>query len=237
LSRPRISTASGWNKGDYPDTQSLFTNASAPGLNEQARFWHADVSLSRDTLDHPGHPTRGMMVELAASQFDDRDFDRYSFRRYDLTTVVFVPIVGNKWTLGVQGLAIASETSDGNQVPFYMMPSLGKNFLRGFDTGRFHDRNLAAINVESRWAIFQHMDLAVFADFGGVAPRFSELNRKDFESSYGVGLRFHTGASTFFRLDAAKAGGGGGWNVLVKLHESLDFTKEQRWKTVVPVVR
>jgi hypothetical protein len=238
LNRPRISTASGWNKGKYPDTQSLFTNATAPGLNEQPRFWRADVSLSRDTLDHPDHPTRGMLLELAASQFDDRDFDRYSFRRYEATTVAAVPIVGNKWTLGLRGIAVASTTSDGNEVPFYMMPSLGKTTLRGFETGRFHDRNLIAFNVESRWAIFQHMDLAVFGDFGGVAPRFRALDRKDFESSYGVGLRFHTGASTFFRVDAAKAGsGGGGWKVLVKLHESLDFSKERRWNTVVPIVR
>src|SRR5688572_1218502 len=238
LNRPRITRASGWNKGDYPDTQTLFTNASAPGLTEQPRFWHADISVSANTLDHPDHPTRGVMVELGAAKYDDRDLDRYSFRRYDLTTVAFVPIVGNRWTIGVRGMAIASETSDGHEVPFYMLPSLGKTVLRGFDTDRFHDRNLIAINVESRWAIFQHMDLAVFADYGGVAPRFKALDRKDFESAYGVGLRFHTGASTFFRVDAAKAGsGGGGWKVLVKLHESLAFSKERRWNTVVPIVR
>ena len=238
LNRPRISRASGWNKGNYPDTQSLFTNVSAPGLTEQPQFWHGDISLSRDTLDHPDHPTRGILLELAASQFDDRDFDRYNFRRYELTTVAAVPLVGNKWVLGVRGIAVASTTSDGNQVPFYMMPSLGKTTLRGFENGRFHDRNAVAFNVESRWAIFQHMDLALFGDFGGVAPRFKALDRNDFESSYGVGLRFHTGAKTFLRIDAAKPGsGGGGWKVLFKLYESLNFSKERRWNTVVPIVR
>jgi hemolysin activation/secretion protein len=117
-----------------------------------------------------------------------------------------------------------------------MMPSLGQAVLRGFDTGRFHDRNLIAINLESRWAIFQHLDLAVFGDFGQVAPRFGDLNRSDLESSYGVGLRLHTGARTFFRLDAARPNGGG-WRMVLKLYESLRSSKEQRWNTVVPVVR
>lgn len=236
LSRPRISEASGWHKGDYPDTQSLFTEASAPGLSAQPRFWHADVSVSADTLDHPGHPTRGLSLEVAASQFDDRDFDRYSFRRYEATAIAFLPIIGNRWTLGVRGMAIASDTSGTNEVPFYMMPSLGQAVLRGFDTGRFQDRNLMALNVESRWALFQHLDLAVFGDFGAVAPRFKSLDTSDRESSFGVGVRFHTGASTFFRVDAARASGGG-WRVVMKLNESLSSSKQQRWNTVVPFVR
>ena len=239
LSRPRITRASGWNKGDYPDTQSVFSGISelsAPGLNAQPQFWHADVSVSLDTLDHPGHPTRGLFLEAAASQFDDRELDRYSFRRYEGTAIAFLPIVGNRWTLGARAIAVASTTSGTNEVPFYMMPSLGQAVLRGFDTGRFQDRNLIALNVESRWAIFKHMDLALFGDFGGVAPRFSALDRKDFESSYGVGLRLHTGATTFFRLDAARPSGGG-WRMILKLYESLSPSTDRRWATVVPVVR
>ncbi|MEO6223299.1 MAG: BamA/TamA family outer membrane protein [Vicinamibacterales bacterium] len=238
LNRPRISGASGWHKLDYPDAQSIYNEASAPGLTAQPRFWHADVSVSRDTLDHPEHPTRGLFLELAAAQFDDRDFDRYSFRRYELTTAAFVPIVGNRWTIGVRGLGVASETSGTNQVPFYMLPNLGRTILRGFDQDRLHDRNLMALNVESRWALYQHLDFALFGDFGQVAPTFGALNLRDGESTVGVGLRLHTGASTVLRIDAARAGGGRtGWKILVKLNDSLSVSKHERWNTVVPVVR
>jgi hypothetical protein len=239
LNRPRISEATGWNKSDYPDTLTLFsglTDAAAPGLAVQPKFWHADVSASLDMLDHPGHPTRGLFLEAAASQFDDRDFDRYSFRRYEGTAIAFVPIVGNRWTLGARAIAIASTTSGTNQVPFYMMPSLGQAVLRGFDTGRFTDRNLVSLNLESRWALFQHLDIAVFGDFGAVAPQFKALDSGDRESSFGVGLRLHTGANTFFRLDAARPKDGS-WRMVLKLYESLRSAKDQRWNTVVPVVR
>jgi hypothetical protein len=236
LSRPKITGATGWNKGDYPDTQALFSEGTAPGLTAQPRYWHADISVSSDTLDHPDHPTRGVMIEAGAARYRDRDLSRYSFRRYDVTTVAFVPLIGNLWTIGVRGMAVASDTSDGHEVPFYMMPSLGKSVLRGFDTDRFRDRHMAAVNVESRWAIFQHLDAAVFADFGRVASRFRDL-QSDFESSYGIGLRLHTGAATFLRVDAARTTGGGGWRVVVKMKESLGFSRDQRWATVVPVVR
>ena len=237
LSRPRISAATGWNLRDFTDTEARFTDLTAPGLFAQPRFWHGDVSVSLNTLDHPDHPIRGLMVEVAASQYKDRDLDRFTFRRYEATTVAFVPIVGNLWTIGVRGMAIASDTSGSNEVPFYMLPSLGKTILRGFDTDRFHGRNLAAVNVESRWAVFPHLDLAVFGDFGGVARRFSDLDWSNFDSSYGVGLRLHTGETTFFRIDAARSGEGSGWRILVKLNDSFRTSRDQRWAAVVPVVR
>lgn len=236
LSRPGISRATGWNRGDYPDTQALFAGAQAPGLTAQPRYWHGDISVSADTLDHADHPTRGLMVELAAAQFHDRDLDRFSFRRYEGTAIGFVPVIGNLWTIGARAKAVGSSTSDGHDVPFYMLPSLGKSVLRGFETDRFRDRNLMALNLESRLAIFQHLDLAVFADFGRVAPRFGGLGDARTERSMGLGLRLHTGDNTFFRIDAARARGAG-WQVLVKLNESLGHSRHQRWATVVPVVR
>jgi hypothetical protein len=237
LSRPRISDAAGWKLRDFPNAQERFTDLVAPGVFAQPRFWHQDISLSANTLDHPDHPTRGLMVEVAASNYEDRDLDRFSFRRYEATAIGAIPLIGNLWTIGVRGMAIASDTSGSNEVPFYMQPSLGKTILRGFETDRFHDRNLAALNVESRWAVFQHLDLAVFGDWGGVARRFGDLDWNNFESSYGVGLRLHTGAKTFFRIDAARSGEGKGWKILLKLNDSFHHSRDQRWATVVPVVR
>jgi hypothetical protein len=237
LSRPRISGATGWNIRDLPDTQNRFTDFTAPGVFVQPRFWHGDIGVSANTLDHPDHPTRGLLLQAAASQYEDRDLDRFSFRRYDATAVAFVPLIGNLWTIGARGIAVATETSGANEVPFYMLPTLGQGVLRGFDTDRFRDRNLMALNLESRWAVFPHLDLALFGDIGGVARRFDELNWDHFESSYGVGLRLHTGARTFFRIDAARSGQDKGWKFQIRLTESLKFSNDQRWQTIVPLVR
>ena len=70
-----------------------------------------------------------------------------------------------------------SSTAAGRGVPFYLLPSLGgHNTLRGYTDYRFHDRNLLGANVESRWALFRHVDAAVFADAGNVAARAKDLD-------------------------------------------------------------
>jgi len=50
-----------------------------------------------------------------------------------------------------------------------MLPTLGgQNTLRGYPDFRFHDRDLVAVNVESRWAVSTQVDGAVFLDAGTV---------------------------------------------------------------------
>jgi hypothetical protein len=235
LSRPRISGASGWHLRAYPNTQELFSDASAPGLDAQPRFWHADFSATVDTLDHPGHPLHGGLLQVAASAFQDRDLGQYSFRRAELVAIRFVPVVDNLWTVAVRGTAVASSTSGANQVPFYLLPSLGgQSLLRGFESDRFHDRNLIAFNVESRWALFAHLDAALFADFGEVAPRLGAFTRAKLRSSVGGGLRIHTGVSTLARLDAGHSSEG--WLFSLKLSESFSLSTVRRWATVLPIV-
>jgi outer membrane protein insertion porin family len=94
-------------------------------------------------------------------------------------------------------------------VPFYLMPVLGgKNTLRGFRSYRFHDNDMAIANVESRWALLTHMDVALFGDFGNVAHTASDLNVHDVRRSFGGGVRFHNATSTLLRIDAGHSADG-----------------------------
>jgi hypothetical protein len=85
--------------------------------------------------------------------------------------------------------------------------------------------------------VLPHLDVALFGDIGGVARRFSDLDWNNFDSSWGVGLRLHTGERTFLRIDAARSGEDKGWRILVKLNESLRSSGHERWGTIVPIVR
>jgi hypothetical protein len=236
LSRPRISNAVGWNLRPYPNTLAILTDAVAPGLNAQPRFWHADTTLTIDTLDHPGHPSRGGLWQLAASTFRDRDLSKYSFSRAELVGIRFLPVGGEKWTFGMRGTAIASQTTGANEVPFYFYPSLGgQSVLRGFESDRFHDRNLIAFNLESRWALMTHVDAALFADLGEVAPTLSAFNTSQLQKAWGVGLRIHTDFHTIARLDVGHSASNG-WIVVFKMDDSFSLSTIKRWATVVPIV-
>ena len=138
--------------------------------------------------------------------------------------------------LALHGWEVFSDTSAGDLVPFYLMPSLGgKNTMRGYADYRFHDRNMQVFNVESRWALWANRDAAVFADFGKTAPRAGDLDFDHLKRSYGVGLRVHNAASTLLRIDAGHSVEG--WKFFIKVSDPFKRTTPLSGRSaVVPFV-
>jgi hypothetical protein len=158
LDHTTVSRASGWHVA-YPDTQEIFGEDGAPGLTEQPSFIHGDLSLTFDSRDHPGHPTRGGFYRATWERFANRDGGRFSFQRYEGEVGHFLSVVRHVWVIAARGWTVISTADDGNIVPFYLLPTLGgQNTLRGYPDYRFHDRDLIAITGESRWAITSHVD-------------------------------------------------------------------------------
>ena len=129
-----------------------------------------------------------------------------------------------------------SETSNGNTVPFYLLACLGgQNTLRGYDDYRFHDRDMQVFNAESRWALFRHVDAAIFADAGKVASEASDLDFKHMRTSYGAGLRVHSRTSTIGRLDVGHSTEG--WQVVFKITDPFKRSTLSGGRTeVIPFV-
>lgn len=230
-----LSTASG-PMVSVPDTLDRFTEESAPGLSHRPSFMHGDASLVVDSRNHASHPTEGGLYRLTAAAYSDRDGGEYSFRRYEIEAAHFVPLATPRWVLGVHGWSVFSDAAAGAVVPFYLMPSLGgKNTLRGYDNYRFHDNMSSVVNVESRWALFTHMDFALFADAGTVARRASDLDFRHSRTDYGVGVRFHSVASAMLRIDAAH--GSDGWRLFMVLSDAFNRSRPATDRSsVVPFV-
>jgi surface antigen Omp85-like protein len=228
IDKPTISSPTGPFDRDFPDTQLVFP--ADPGVAQQTSLLHGGVTVESDTRDHRSHPTTGGLYRAAAQLYADRDLHQFSFRRYEAEGLQLLPIVGERWVIALHGWGIFSDTSAGNSVPFYMLPSLGGgNTLRGYHDYRFHDRNLLAVNAESRVALFSHVDAAVFVDAGNVAARFGDLNLD--KTSYGAGLRVHSRTSTFGRLDVAHSREG--WQVFFKLNDPFSLARRSLRSTLV----
>jgi outer membrane translocation and assembly module TamA len=131
---------------------------------------------------------------------------------------------------------IGTPAASDHAVPFYLLPSLGgKNTLRGFPDYRFHDRAMDVFNVESRWAVMPHVDLAAFVDAGHVAPRLSDLWGSDLKASVGAGVRVHNVRSTLGRLDIARSSEG--WYLIFKLTEMFKRATPDSGRTaLIPFV-
>jgi hypothetical protein len=235
IHQAELSTMTGWSV-TYPNTLSVFTDATAPGLAQQPAFLHGDVTLAADTRNYPGHPTSGGLYRVTAATYSDRDYGKYSFQRYEAEGTQFVPLVKDTWVLGFHAWEVFTDTSGGNTVPFYLLPSLGgKNTLRGYYDYRFHDRDMQVFNAESRWGLFTHLDLAVFADAGKVAPVASDLDLKHLKTSYGAGIRLHTRTSTVGRLDFGHSTEG--WRVVFKINDPFRRSTLSGGRTeVIPFV-
>ena len=196
-----------------PGTSSLspaigerFDQVTAPGLTRQPGFLHGDVSVAVDTQDAPGYATSGGRYRLAVAAFQDQNYGQYSFRRLDADAAQHFPIFHKSWVLTLRGRAVLTQSAPGQEVPFYLLPTLGgSSTLRGFADYRFRDRNLVLVNAEYRWPLIRAMEAAVFYDAGTVARSVRALSMRQLHSDYGVGLRLHNDRRTFLRVDVARS--------------------------------
>jgi hypothetical protein len=233
LARPTLAAPTGPNDRGFPDARVTFVDEPAFALDRQPGFVHGGVAVTADTRDSAGHPLRGGLYRAAWTAYSDRELETYTFHRYEAEGLQVLPIAAEQFTIVLHAWTVASDTASNQIVPVYMLPSLGgSNTLRAFADFRFHDRNLLLTSVESRIALFTHIDLALFADAGNVAPRFADLDLA--KRSYGAGFRFHTHQATTARIDLAK--GTEGWRLMFSLNDPFKLGRVSKTVMAVPFV-
>jgi hypothetical protein len=188
----------------FPSVEDLFEVIAAPGLLRHPDYLYTDLSAAVDTRDEPGNARDGGYYSIAWRQYSDRVFDSFSFRELDAHARHFFPIFDKKRVFALQATLVSTTPDTGNEVPFFMQPYLGGGHsLRSVADYRFRDRSIVHFNVEYRWEAFAALDMALFTDFGTVAPEVSDLDFGDLKRAYGIGFRFNTPGAVFFRIDIA----------------------------------
>ena len=206
-----------------PTITEAFDESTAPGLAMQPAFFKPGIAVDLDYRDSIP-PTRTAVrldaVPIAAASsggryrvsldaYQDEDFDRYSFHKTTIDLQQFVPLLHGHRVLAFRALAVLSDASDGQVVPFYLSPTYGGlNVGRGYQTFRFRDRNLLALQAEYRYQINQLVSGAIFVDSGQVAPRMRAIEWSQFKTTYGTGVRFGASGGAALRFDLAFGGDG-----------------------------
>jgi Omp85 superfamily domain len=185
----------------YPSTEDLFSPAGFPELINQPNYYHTDAFVSVDYRDEPLNAHAGGFYLLNYAYYDDQKLDLYTYRRLDAEVQQYFPFLKKKRVIAFRAHVSLADTSAGQSIPFYMMPSDASAVLRGYREFRFRDRNFILMNLEYRWEAFSGLDMAIFGDAGKVASRRSDINFKDLESDVGFGFRFNTIKSVFLRID------------------------------------
>jgi hypothetical protein len=164
------------------------------------------VFAALDWRTSPDYTRRGGLYRLEWSDYHQTNAGNHSFRRLDAEVRQFVPILRENWVIALRALASTTETAAGQEVPFFLLPSLGGNrALRGYSVWRFRDRNRLLLSAEYRWTAGSFVDMAVFVDAGKVTSRRADLNLQDLKTSHGLGMTIHTPRATLTRIEVARS--------------------------------
>jgi hypothetical protein len=231
LGRPKLMNPGGTFKRDVPSTLDAFPDDPAANLSEQPKFLHSEASITSDTRDHRGHPTRGSMYRAALTNYWDKTDGFFTFHTWEAEGLHYVPLVDDRVVLAFHGWTVFNNPSVEHQVPFYLLPTMGGSRTdRAYHDFQFHDNNLLVLTAESRFAVYTHLDAALFVDAGNVAGHYGDLNLD--KQSYGAGLRLHNERTTLARLDVAH--GDQGWHTVVSTSEPLRLPRVRRLTAIVP---
>jgi hypothetical protein len=188
----------------FPSIEEVFTPATAPGLDEQPDYLWSGTFVDIDYRDQRKNTRSGGHFRISYDLWHDLDDLGFSYRDLRFEALHALPIFDKKRVFIARLIAESTDSPDGNIVPFFAQPTLGgSTTLRGFDEFRFRDRNALLINAEYRWEAFSGLDMAIFGDWGDVAPTWDDIDAD--KSDYGIGFRFNTFRSVFLRIDLARS--------------------------------
>jgi len=179
--------------------------AAAPGLRRDLQYHVTRAEAAIDWRTSPGYSTRGGLYRASWQRHQETHDRPFSFDTQQYEVSQLVPLVREQFVLAVRGLATLTTTDAGEQVPVMLAPFLGSgSTLRAFPTRRFTDRNRVLLTGEYRWRPSRYVDMALFVDSGQVAADKDQFRFRDFETNWGIGVRFHGPLFTALRVEYAR---------------------------------
>ena len=152
---------------------SIEQRFSPPGLDADPTYAWGHAFAEMDWRSSPGYTRRGGLYRVDWSSYRQRDDGPYSFSRVDGEVDHFIPLQRESWVIALRALASVTSTDDGDEVPYFLMPSLGGGReLRGYASWRFRDRNRAAADRRvplDRRPVHRHGDFSRCRQGGGAA--------------------------------------------------------------------
>jgi hypothetical protein len=192
-------------EGTFPSVETRFTPEDLPGLGAEVTYLHTQGTVGLDTRTSPGYTRRGVFLGATLHDYNDRD-DLFGFQMAEYEGMAHIPILREAWVLSFHGRVQTAFDKDGQQTPFFMLPSVGGgSSLRGYSSWRFRDQNSLLLQAEWRIMVNRYLDLAFFYDTGKVTARTSDLDLDGLKDDYGIGFRFHGPFATPLRVELARS--------------------------------
>lgn len=207
-------------EGAGPSAQSITAlYPTTPGLATQPSFTHYEVFLRPR---FPARPPFNIDYKISYGYYQDHNTGQFSFRRLRVNAYNnYYPFhLADHSTNGdifftLRGLIIASDTSAGHMVPFYLQPTLGgtdtnnDSTLRGFSDYQFRGPNAILMQAEYNHRLWKFLGGFAFYDAGKVTLLKSDLNFSNLRQSYGLGVSFWMNDLVLFKMYVGLGSGKG----------------------------
>jgi hypothetical protein len=188
--------------GGWPSTDKIFNEANTPGLEKQSNFITGTASVTANLTSPSFSNPRGLVLEAQDTQFWDQSGNNASFHLLQTQATYYVPFINGMRTLAFRARNETTFHADGQQVPFYLQPTLGgPNDLRGFQRYRFYDNGASVLSGEYRWSVAGSLEMALFGDGGNVYGRPGLIGFRDLRGDGGFGMRFKNKQQEIVRFD------------------------------------
>ena len=167
-------------------------------------FGNRFVPSSDNLTDRPLNPESGTLLSLNVTWFHELTDANASFHQAEAELQQYASFYNGYHTFALRHRTVFTGPENAT-VPFYQLPYVGGDFtLRGYDEFRFRGPPHGLLyNLEYRYKVWHHADMVLFGDAGKVFDDVHQWGFTDLRYSYGVGLRFITARSAYFRIGVA----------------------------------
>jgi hypothetical protein len=190
------------DRGGWRSTDQIFNEANTPGLEKQSHFITGTASITANLTTPSFSNPKGLILEAQDTQFWDQSGNNSSFHLLQTQATYYVPFINGMRTLAFRARNETTFHADGQQVPFYLQPTLGgPNDLRGYERYRYYDNGSSLLSGEYKWSVAGSVEMALFGDGGNVYSRPGLIGLRELRGDGGFGVRFKNKQQEIMRFD------------------------------------
>ena len=191
-----------------------FPVGTIPGIDGDDIFG-TGIDLVRDTRNHQDASTRGYFGHLGYTYNEGVMGSDARYLKLIAEFSDYQQIFSDR-RIFVSHFYYEDNSALANRnVPFFDMARLGgygsypsnSKTLRGYDEGRFYDRDSLLFNFEYRYTVYEYRDFkadtVMFTDIGQTFHRWGQFQGQDFRASFGGGVRFSVLGHVLLSLEVA----------------------------------
>ncbi len=197
------------DSGTSPSAQLLFPAPELTGFGNWVDYTNVGIRIAHDTRNAILSPEKGGIESFSYKNYTSFNASGYDYNRYELDARHYFRLWAPRQVFVLRGNFVANVPNGGNDIPFWRLATLDANSpLRGFVTGRFHDRASILFNAEYRFPVWRIIDGVLFYDTGRVLHNPADMSLTDMRYSVGGGFHIQIPQMAFFKFYVGYGGEG-----------------------------